>query len=116
MKQIEGQMTIEGTKEIKPLIYSLSLSWFHTICPHCKCDNPDSTKMEDCTKRDRGVYSKSDIERFYPYWDLPLDYCPACGNQFDREHCEVRMTKDFMKLNPEYVAKLWKDEKGRWRD
>jgi len=116
MKQIEGQMTIEGTQEIKPLIYSLSLTWWHTICPYCKCDNPNSTQMNDCTKRDEGVYSKSDIERFYPYWDLPLDYCPACGKQFDDEHCEVKMTKDFMKASPEYVAKLWKDEKGRWRD
>ena len=113
MKQIEGQMTIEGTQEIKPLIYSLSMSWFHTICPYCKLDNPDSTDIYDCTKRDRHFV---DNRKFYPFVDLPFNFCPQCGKEFDREHCEVKMTKDFMKENPEYVAKLWKDEKGRWRD
>ena len=113
MKQIEGQMTIEGTQEIKPLIYSLSMSWFHTICPYCKCDNPNSTEIDDCTKRS---YTIRQNKCFYPYIDLPLNYCPACGKQFDDEHCEVRMTNEFMKASPEYVAKLWKDEKGRWRD
>lgn len=97
--------------EVKPLIYSLSTSCFKTVCPYCKAENPDSTDMNDCTKRD---HIHRELKNFYPYFDLPLDYCPACGKKFDT-NCEVRMTKGFMDLNPEYVAKLHKDDKVRWR-
>jgi hypothetical protein len=108
MKQIEGQMTLEGCSDIKPLIYSLSMNWWRTICPYCKMDNPDSTEMNNCTKR---LYKNKNL----PFFDLPLNFCPNCGKEFDT-NCEVRMTKDFEKNSPVFVAKLVKDEKGRWRE
>jgi hypothetical protein len=113
MKQIEGQMTLEGCKEVKPLIYSLSLTCHKTICPYCKMDNPDSVDMKDCTKRYH-VYREQ--KEFYPYFDLPLNFCPRCGKEFDRDNCEVRVSREYAKADPEYMAKLWKDEKGKYRE
>lgn len=99
--------------EVKPLIYSLSTVCFKTVCPYCKMDNPDATEINNCTKRIEKIRNKNN-RKWYPYADKPLDYCPACGKKFDT-NCEVRMTKNFIDLNPEYVAKLHKDDKGRWR-
>lgn len=75
-------------------------------------DNPDATEINNCTKRiDRIRNNKS----WYPYADKPLDYCPSCGKRFNT-NCEVRMTRDFIKLNEEYVSKLHKDQQGRYRE
>lgn len=113
MNEIAGQMTLDGCNVVKPLIYSLSLCCFKTVCPYCKAENPDSTDSKDCTKRD---HRHRELKEFYPYFDLPLNFCPECGKEFDRDNCEVRMTKDFMAKNEEYVQKLWKDEKGKYRE
>lgn len=113
MNDIKGQMTLDGFKDIKPLIYSCSMSCLKTICPYCRQENPDSTDPLDCTKRDD---HKRMNKNFYPFYDLPLNFCPTCGKEFDRDNCEVRMTKEFEKANPEYVKKLHIDEQGRKRE
>lgn len=112
--QVELTDMIEGTEtyEIKPLIYSLSLSCFKTVCPYCKMENPDATELKNAFMRIGRIRNN---KKWYPYADKPLDYCPSCGKRFDTK-CEVRMTKDFMKLNTEYVSKLQKDQQGRYRE
>jgi hypothetical protein len=72
-------------------------------------DNPDATEANYCTRRDFD-------RRNLPFSHLPLNFCPNCGKEFNRDNCEVRMTKSFMDLNEEYVQSLWKDEKGKWRE
>lgn len=113
MKQIDGQITLDGFKKIKPLIWSQSLTSQHSICPYCKMENPDSEKNRKECKNIKG----KDGKLVFPYCDLPLDFCPACGNQYDRVNHEIRMSKDYaecVKLG--LHGAVYKDEKGSWRE
>lgn len=111
--QIELGDLIEGleTYDIKPLIYSLSLTCYKTICPYCKIDNPNATELNDCTNRIAMIRQE---KSWYPYADKPLNYCPACGKRFDT-NCEVRMTSNFIEMNKEYISTLYIDKQGRYR-
>ncbi len=107
---MSDQMTLDDfgiqTQKIKPLIYSLSLTWHRTICPYCKMDNPDA---EENHQRARGQNLR------LPHWDTPLDICPNCGNRYDRDHKEVRMSKDYAECERLGLkGAVAKDEKGRW--
>lgn len=104
---MEGQMTLDTfidgctTTNIKPLIYSMSLTCFKTVCPYCRCDNPD----------ERGYYVGAETNK------LPRNICRSCLKKFDDVNLEVRKSKDY-----EEVEKLGlqgpvhKDEKGKWHE
>ena len=91
--QIELSELLEGeglqTYQVKPLIYSMSLTCYKTICPYCKMENPDLTEVTNCFKRD-SKYSK------LPHYNKPLDYCPSCGKQFDTNNIDIRKTKEYI--------------------
>lgn len=99
----------EMTKEkIKPLIDYKSLTWYKTICPYCKFENPDST--ENHTKF-RGT------NNHLQYWQTPLDICPNCGKKYDRDHPEIKMTKDYEECEKLGLkGAVRKNEKGQWEE
>lgn len=86
----------------KPLIYRKSLSCYETICPYCKCINP-----EDKEKRSP-LYSRENV-------GLPLDICPSCGNPYDMENMVIKKSKDYMECEALGLkGAVAKNEKGVW--
>ena len=88
----------------KPLIQSLSLTCHKTVCPYCKMDNPDS-------ESNRGwIHS-------YPYKDEPLNICLQCGNEYDRDHPKIVMSRDYAECEKLGLkGAVYKDEKGVWHE
>ena len=86
----------------KPLIYSKSLSWYRTICPYCKMDNPDS---EDYRSE---LYSRENV-------GLPLEVCPNCRNVYDMENMVIKKSKDYAECEALGLkGAVAKNEKGVW--
>lgn len=107
---IEGQEKPEMTKKeaIKPLIDSRSLTWYRTICPYCKFDNPDSMENHE---RIRGENMR------LKYWQSPLDICPNCGKRYDRDNPKVMMSKDYAECERLGLkGAVRKNEKGEWEE
>ena len=82
--------------KIKPLIYSMSLTCYKTICPYCHCDHPD----------DR------------PYSERHLvNICKFCGKRYDDENLDVRKSKDYQEVERLGLnGAVYKDEKGKWHE
>ena len=88
--------------KIKPLIYRKSLSCYETICPYCKCINPEDTEKRS------PLYLKENV-------GLPLEVCPSCGNVYDMENMVVKMTKDYAECQALGLkGAVAKNEKGKW--
>ena len=102
-----GQEQKEVKKEkIKPLIWSLSLTWHRTICPYCKMDNPDS-------EVNHSKFNGWNLR--LEFWDSPLDICPNCGKRYDRDNPEVRMSRDYAECEALGLkGAVRKNEKGKW--
>lgn len=112
--QIELSDIIGGeglqTYKIKPLIYSMSLTCYKTICPYCKMENPDADEPNNCLKR----WSRY---KGLPYFDKPLDFCPSCGKQFDRDNLDVRKSKEYKEVEALGLhGMVARDEKGNWHE
>lgn len=91
-----------GAKKVKPLIFSKSLSCCETICPYCKMINPESPN-----KRSE-LYSRENT-------GLPLDICPNCGQKYDMENMEIKMTKDYAECEALGLkGAVTKNKKGKW--
>lgn len=97
------------TKEaIKPLIDFRSLTWYKTICPYCKFENPDS--QEKHTKHYGQNYHLE-------HWQTPLDICPSCGRKYDREHPQIKMSKDYAECERLGLkGAVRKNDKGQWEE
>lgn len=106
---MNNQENPEMTKEeIKPLIDYRSLTWYKTMCPYCKFENPDS--MENHS-RNRGQNIRLE------YWQSPLDFCPNCGKKYDREHPVIKMSKDYAECEKLGLkGAVRKNEKGQWEE
>ena len=75
---------------IKPLIYSMSLTCYKTICPYCKIDHPED---------ERG------------------NICRSCGKKFDDVNLDVRKSKDYLEVERLGLhCAVSKDEKGVWHE
>lgn len=97
----------EKKEKIKPLIYSLSLTWHRTICPYCKMDNPDS--------EDNHSWRGKNVR--LPYWQSHLDICPNCGKRYDRDNLDVRMSKDYAECEALGLkGAVRKNDKGKWEE
>lgn len=91
----------------KPLIQSLSLTWCRTICPYCKLDNPDSENKR------KWIFSK----RTHPYLSNNLNICPQCGNEYDRDHPKIVMSRDYAECEKLGLkGAVYKDKKGVWHE
>lgn len=98
----------EKIYKIKPLIYSMSLNCCKTVCPYCKMDNPDRTEHNNNNKR---YYTYNVL----PYYHKPLDYCPACGKQFDAVNLDIRKSKEYKEVEALGLkGAVAKDDKGKW--
>lgn len=120
-KEIEGQMSLFDTlqkhckniakdckEDIKPLIYSLSLTCHKTICPYCKYENPDSEMNH------QRAYATN---RRLQFWATPLDVCPSCGRKYDRDNKKVIMSKDYAECEALGLkGAVRKNEKGQWEE
>lgn len=83
---MKGQLELFPKK--KRLIYSRSLTWYRTICPYCKVDNPDREKH---------------------------DTCYSCGGVFDNVNLDIRTSKDLAECEALGLkGAVRKDEKGKW--
>ena len=99
---------VTKTESIKPLIDYRSLTWYKTMCPYCKFENPDS--MENHTEfRGRNIHLQ--------YWQSPLDFCPNCGKKYDRDHPKIVMSKDYAECEKLGLkGAVRKNEKGEWEE
>lgn len=95
---MDGQMTLDSfidgcsVTKIKPLIYSQSLTCYKTICPYCRCDNPEPDRP-------------------------PRNICRFCGKKFDDVNMEIRKSKDLMEVERLGLSgAVHKDEKGKWHE
>ena len=86
----------------KPLIHCKSFTWYKTVCPYCRLDNPD-----DEGKRN-ALYSKENV-------GLPLEVCPNCRNVYDMENMVVKKSKDYAECEALGLkGAVTKNEKGVW--
>ena len=104
---MDGQITLDSFMEgcsntkIKKLIYSQSLTCYKTICPYCRCDNPE----------DRGFQYSEEERR------LPLNVCRCCRKKFDNVNLEIRKSKDLVEVEKLGLhGAVHKDEKGKWHE
>ena len=99
---MDGQMELgqfmEGCTnyKIKPLIYSMSLTCYKTICPYCKGDLPD----------DRGYGDRR-----------PTNVCKFCGKIYDEKNLEVRKSRDYLEVERLGLSgAVYRDEKEKWHE
>lgn len=99
---------VTKAESIKPLIDYRSLTWYKTMCPYCKFENPDS--MENHTEsRGRNIHLQ--------YWQSPLDFCPNCSKKYDRDHPKIVMSKDYAECEKLGLkGAVRKNEKGEWEE
>lgn len=98
----------EKPYKIKPLICSMSLTCVKTVCPYCKYENPDRTEFNNRSIRHKSM-------TVLPYYDKPLDYCPACGKQYDAENLDIRKSKEYKEVEALGLkGAVAKDDKGKW--
>lgn len=76
---MKGQMELIP----RPLIYSLSLTCYKTICPYCKLENPDGDNVRSW------VYG-------YPFRNEPVNICPRCGNKYDVDNIKEIKSKEYI--------------------
>lgn len=107
-----GQMELseyipELQQKPKPLIWSLSLTWCHTICPYCKLDNPDSEYNR------KYIFSK----RNHPYLSNDLSICPHCGKKYDTQNVQIKKSKDYAECEALGLkGAVQKNDKGQYEE
>lgn len=83
---------MKGQQELfpRPLIYSMSLTCYKTICPYCRLENPDGDNVRSW------VYN-------YPYRNEPVNICPRCGNKYDVDNIKEFKTKEYIEAEMERI-------------
>lgn len=94
--------------DIKPIIDYRSLTWYKTMCPYCKFENPD-----DPEKHTQNYGRNYHLD----HWQTPTDTCPACGKRYDLKDPKIVMSKDYAECEKLGLkGAVRKNEKGQWEE